>query len=259
MRSPLPPLDAHAHIDPAIAPAELVKLQAVVFAVTREPREWEVARQRDDRTTAWGIGCHPGLPAAIDAFDPDQFAEAVAEAPLVGEVGIDGRSKVPIARQSDVLDHILAIVGANPRPVSLHSVSAADAVLDALRKRPVPGAILHWWRGSAAQTRTAVDMGCFFSLNGAEVKNPKVLDLLPRDRVLTETDFPHSRRSDRAAARPGQVGTIETALAASWGVDRYGVRAQVWTNLRALLDDSGAVGRMPRDVKKALLTARPPI
>lgn len=258
MRSPLPPLDAHAHIEPTIAPAELTKLRAVVFAVTREPREWEAARRRNDRTTVWGVGCHPGVPAALGAFDPDQFSDAIADAPLVGEVGVDGRSKVPMARQREVLDRILAMVGENPRPVSLHSVNAADAVLDALRKRPVPGAILHWWRGSAAQTETAVEMGCFFSLNGAEVKNPKVLDLLPRDRVLTETDFPHSRRSDRAANRPGQVDTIEKALAVSWGEDLYGVRTQIWANLRALLDATGVTGRMPRDVKTALLTARRP-
>lgn len=258
MRSPLPPLDAHAHVEAAIAPAELTKLQAVVFAVTREPSEWQRARRRNDRMTVWGIGCHPGVPNAFDAFDPDTFATYLADAPLVGEVGLDGRSKVAMARQREVLDRILNMVSASPCPVSLHSVSATDGVLDALRKRPVPGAILHWWRGSATQTRTAVDMGCFFSLNGAEAKNPKVLDLVPRDRVLTETDFPHSRRSDRAASRPGQVSTIESALAQAWGEDVYGVRAQIWANLRSLLDTTRTAARMPRDVKTALLTARRP-
>ena len=55
-------------------------------------------------------------------------------------------------------------------------------------------------------------MGCFFSVNGAEARRPKVLALLPQNRVLAETDFPYSRRSDPVADRPAAVATIEVCL-----------------------------------------------
>jgi TatD DNase family protein len=254
---PLPPLDLHAHVETTISARDLTALDAVTFAVTRSPQEWDAAVARRDASTVWGIGCHPGLVAAVKAFCPDDFAERLAGAAFVGEVGLDGRSRVPLAAQRRVLDEVLLVLQSTPRVVSIHSVAASGNVMAALKARPVVGTILHWWRGSAEETRLAIDMGCFFSLNGAEARRPKVLSLLPRDRVLTETDFPHTKRSDRAADRPGRTETIERALEAQWGEDRWGVRQQLWSNLRTLLRETDTTARMPRAVKAGLLTAGP--
>ncbi|MGO9899775.1 MAG: TatD family hydrolase [Solirubrobacteraceae bacterium] len=254
MTLPLPPLDMHAHVETTISARELAALDAVTFAVTRSPREWETAVERRDTSTAWGIGCHPGVATAVRAFSADEFTRWLAAAAFVGEVGLDGRSKVALADQRCVLDQILLALQSTPRPVSIHSVAASGEVISALRARPVIGAILHWWRGTAEETSAAIDMGCFFSLNGAEARRPKVLSLLPRDRVLTETDFPHTRRADRAAERPGRTETIERALEAEWHEDRWGVRQQLWRNLRTLVCATDSTARMPRVVKAGLLT-----
>jgi TatD DNase family protein len=251
---PLPPLDLHAHVETTISARDLAALDAVTFAVTRSPGEWETAVERRDTSTAWGIGCHPGLAAAVGAFSLDEFGQRLSDAAFVGEVGLDGRSKVPLIDQRRTLDEILLGLQSSPRVVSIHSVAATREVLDALRARPVAGAVLHWWRGSADETHAAIEMGCFFSLNGAETRRPKVLSLLPRERVLTETDFPHTHRSDRVADRPGRTETIERALEAQWEEDRWGVRQQLWRNLRTLLRETDTISRMPRAVKTGLLT-----
>lgn len=255
MTLPLPPLDLHAHIETTINARDLTALEAVTFAVTRSPKEWSAAIKRRDDSTVWGIGCHPGVAEAVRSFSADTFAEHLSDSAFVGEVGLDGRSKVPTADQRRVFDEVLLALQSAPRVVSVHSVAATSEVVAALRARPVAGAVLHWWRGNAEETRAAIDMGCFFSLNGAEARRPRVLSLLPRDRVLTETDFPHSERSDRAADRPGRTNTIEHALEEQWNEDRWGVRLQLWRNLRALLHATGTMSRMPRAVKAALLTA----
>jgi TatD DNase family protein len=251
---PLPPLDLHAHVETTISARDLTALDAVTFAVTRSPEEWGAALERRDTTTAWGIGCHPGVAAAVRAFSPDEFNQRLADAAFVGEVGLDGRSKVPLVDQRRALDEILFELQSSARLVSIHSVAATSEVIEALRARPIAGAILHWWRGSAAETDAAIEMGCFFSLNGTEVRRPKVLSLVPRERVLTETDFPHTQRSDRVADRPGRTETIERALEAQWGEDRWGVRQQLWRNLRTLLRETDTTSRMPRAVKAGLLT-----
>ena len=129
-------------------------------------------------------------------------------------------------------------------------------MLAALRRRPVAGAILHWWRGSQAETQEALELGCFFSLNGAEARQPKVLAELPPERVLTETDFPHTRRTDSAADRPAAVTTIETALMERWGVDRVMLRRQLWQNLGALFERCELIERLPVGVQETLATAR---
>lgn len=255
MTSSLQPIDAHAHVPTSIPERDLRALRAVVFAVTREPKEWEAAAGRRDRSCAWGLGCHPQLPAALRSFDAEAFDALLQRCPLIGEVGLDGRSPAPKDLQLSVFRQVLDVAMRTPRLVSIHSVGMSDQVVAEVAARPVTGAILHWWRGNARQTREAVELGCYFSLNGAEARRPKVLSLLPPERVLTETDFPHTSRSDSSADKPGAVSTIESALANAWGTSVDGVRARLWKNLAELCKASRTSSLMPRAVQVSLLAA----
>lgn len=246
-------MDAHAHVAPGVPAADLASLGAAVLAVTRSPSEWTKAAGRKDDFAAWGLGCHPGLINEVETFSPDGFSDALVSAPFVGEVGIDGRRGADMTSQSDVFDQVLEMVATYRRAVSIHSMGAAPQVLDALERFPQPGAILHWWRASKSETERAVEMGCFFSLNGAEAMSPRVIDQLPAERVLTETDFPHAQKQDPTGDGPGRVDTIERALQHVWGLDEWGVRQQVWTNLALLLELTQSTGLMPVGIRKALL------
>lgn len=257
MSRALPPVDAHAHIKTGIDERELRDLRSVVFAVTREPSEWDAALKRRDAMCVWGIGCHPGVPEAFESFDLARFAEAVAQTPLIGEVGLDGRSPVAMDEQREVFRAVLAVAKQQSRLVTIHSVHAAEPVLEELEAvGGLDGAILHWWRGDGSATAHALELGCYFSLNGAEAVKPRVIELLPRERVLTETDFPHTRRTDRQAARPGQVATIERALSDAWELDEMGLRRQLWKNLAAICSRTATAGLMPRQIQASLLAAR---
>ncbi len=251
-----PPIDAHAHVLTTISARDLRALHSVVFAVTREPSEWAAAAARRDDLCVWGLGCHPQLSRAVTAFDADRLAELATSVPLIGEVGLDGRSSVPIADQRRVFRAVLEVARDKSRLVTIHSGQATGVVLAELDAAGgLPGAILHWWRGSPAETRRAIDGGCFFSVNGAEATRPKVLSALPIDRVLTETDFPHTRRSDARAIKPGATGTIEHALARAWGMSGDEVRRQLWKNLATLCRATGTTSLMPRRLQGSLLTA----
>ena len=72
--------------------------------------------------------------------------------------------------------------------------------------------------------------------------------------MLTETDYPHTRRQDRAAQKPGAVTTVEGALAELWGRPVREVRRQLWRNLRELLRACGSAGGMPRAMQAQLLS-----
>jgi TatD DNase family protein len=255
VRLALPPLDCHAHVETTIAGDMLRELRAVVIAVTREPREWTAALGRRDPATLWGIGAHPGVSDALRDFDIGRFRAALPQALIVGEVGLDARAKTDRTRQAEVFDAVLQAVTEHPRPVTIHSTAATGEVLVALRKRPIAGAVLHWWRGSRAQTQEAVELGCFFSINGHEVRNPRILELVPVERLLIETDFPHSRRYDPAATRPGAVETVEAHLETRWSADRLEVRQQIWRNFGSLLSATRVIDRMPRAILGALVAA----
>ena len=250
----LPAIDAHAHVNVRIDARDLIELDAVVLAVTRSLAEWQEAAARRDEMTLWGVGCHPALPAAVHAFDAHAFGRALETADFIGEVGLDRRSKVTLAEQADVLTQILRAVQRVPRPVSIHSTGATVAVLEILEAHSIKTPILHWWRGTPQETSRAVELGCFFSLNGHEAKSPRTIGMIPPERVLTETDFPHSTRYDQSASRPAATETIERALMERHGLNLAELRQLLWANLRDAFAPAAGIPA-PRRVWRLLQNA----
>ena len=248
-----PPLDTHAHVDPAIDPSALLALRAVVFAATRSLQEFEATIPRSDPVTVWGVGVHPGVPTALATFSAERFEQSIRLSPLVSEVGLDSSSSAPMSRQRSVLHEILATMRDQPRIVSMHSAGAAGDVLDVIEEHATIGVILHWWRGTAAQTKRAIDLGCRFSINQSESRRPAVVARVPVDRILTETDYP--RGSGKRGA-PGSVAAVEQALVQISGTGSIGVRRRVWANLAALIDETRTESLFPDRIRRMLTAAR---
>lgn len=248
----LPPIDLHAHIEPDIPTGDLADLRAVVFAATRTLDEAERALGRSDVSTIWGVGCHPGLVGAQNAFNTERFASLIARTAYVGEVGLDGKSRVPMEVQLASLAGVLTVLQAVPRISSIHSFEATGAVLDCLTERPIRGAVLHWWLGDAEQTERAITLGCFFSVNAAMARRLVLLERLPLDRVLPETDHPFGDRSGGRARRPGRVDDVEQALARLHQLPLEEIRQITWRNLGQLTRETGCGMLLPRQVRVAL-------
>ncbi|GAB3474284.1 TatD family hydrolase [Amycolatopsis cihanbeyliensis] len=248
----LPSIDMHAHIEPDISPGDLLELGALVFAATRSLDEAEQALKRSDSWTVWGVGCHPGLVGVQKAFDADQFADLVTSTSYVSEVGLDGKSRVPMHRQQETLDAVLATLEATPRITSIHSYAATGAVLECLAARPICGAVLHWWLGDQKQTDRAVELGCFFSVNASMLRRPDLLASLPLDRAFPETDHPFGDKSGGQGRRPGNVEDVERALAQVHGLDQQRVRQHTWRNLAELVRTTKCGALLPRSVRVAL-------
>ena len=80
------PLDAHAHIEPGIAPAELAALCSCVIAVTRTLDEYAQTRDRPDRCVVWGAGCHPGMAMEVKGFSASRLRNARRDPALVARL-----------------------------------------------------------------------------------------------------------------------------------------------------------------------------
>jgi len=256
MAPQLPPLDLHTHINPKIRPADLERLGAVVFAATRSLDEYESVKSRRDQVAIWGVGCHPGVAQAQKAFDAERFTAMLASTAFVSEIGLDRRSKVPLDEQERVFASILDVLQGTPRIASIHSSGVPGRVLDALERTPIRGAVLHWWRGDEAQTRRAVELGCWFSINAAGMKYPAEVSLIPLQRILTETDHPSGDRTSDAPRQPGAVDDVEHALAEVYKIDARGVRVRAWTNLVDLVDETNVAGLLPAAVQRMIAFAR---
>ena len=173
------PLDAHAHIEPGIAPAELAALRSCVIAVTRTLDEYAQTQDRPDRCVVWGAGCHPGLAREVKGFSASRMRDAIATTPVIGEVGLDGAARTPMESQLAALRAILEVASDTPRLLSLHSYRATGLVVRELREFRPHAAILHWWLGSPEETEAAVAAGAYFSVNASQARSWKSLRLVP--------------------------------------------------------------------------------
>ncbi len=247
----LPPIDLHAHIDTGIASSELTALKAVVFAVTRSLDEAERALRRTDDTTIWGVGCHPGLVRSQKGFDVERFQSLAEATPYVGELGLDGSSRVPMEKQQLTLAAALRALQQNPRITSLHSYRATSEILGLIEVCPQPGLVLHWWLGTKCETIRAVELGCYFSVNRSSVRRTALLSLIPIDRVLPETDHPFGDRG-HGPRRPGEVGQVEAALAEVYGLQTEEIRTRTWQNLASTVQLTRTGRLLPAQVRRQL-------
>ncbi len=245
---PLPALDVHAHIAPDVTRSQVAALgNAVVFAMTRSLAEATHVRNLSNNTLIWGVGVHPGVATARERWDSQLFEELLPSFALVGEVGLDRRGGDWL-RQRAIFDEILTIVKSEPVLVSIHSSGAASEVVSHLHSSGLHGAILHWFTGNEADTRRALNAGAYFSVNAA--MTVEQIGYLPRDRVLSETDFP--ARQVRAR-KPADIERVEFLLSEAWGIPTDEVRAKIWWNFRTLSEQTGAIERLPEAVADRLL------
>lgn len=247
----LPPLDLHAHVDTGIEASELTALQSIVFAVTRSLDEAEQALKRSDDTTIWGVGCHPGLARVQKAFDAKRFQRLAEATPYVGELGLDGASRVPMETQQRTLVAALGALQQDPRITSLHSYRATSEILSLIAEYPQPGLILHWWLGTESETVRAVELGCYFSVNRSSVRRRALLSRIPLDRVLPETDHPFGDKG-RGPRRPGEIGQVEAALAEVHGLRIGEIRTRTWQTLASIVQETRTGRLLPERVRRQL-------
>jgi TatD DNase family protein len=244
----LPPLDCHAHIAPDVTRSQIAGLNgALVFAMTRTPGEARVAARRSDPTLAWGFGVHPGLPASISALNETVLVAAVEQHVVMGEIGLDRRG--PSGPQREALEAILDACHGQPVLLSLHSTGRTRHLLEVLREKPHPGAVLHWFNGSSDEISEAIALGCYFSVNNA--MSDERLAQIPPDRMLPETDFPASRKAT-LASKPGDTRALEKRLAQRDGVSGSAVRHGFYRNLAGLTAAAGVRPRLPLGFQQAL-------
>ena len=237
-------LDLYPDLETAVAECEA---QAIyTLAVTTTPKAWA----RNHKLTAGtkyvraALGLHPQLVASRSG-EMALWEELLPQARYVGEIGLDAGPRFyrSFDTQKAVFERALkACARSGGKILTIHSVRAAKPVIDMLeahfpKGRGVP--VLHWFTGSAAEARRAVELGCYFSINADMMKDERrraFVDGLPVDRLLTETDGPFTKRGERPA-RPGDVVDAVLALADLKGMDPLDMAKTVQRNLKAMLGE----------------------
>jgi len=239
-----PSLDAHAHLDSAHAAGVLAD-SGFVLAMTLSLEEAAVAVGRRESRIVWGVGCHPRKLKAQKAFDAERFRDLAERTPVVGEIGLDTGSHyshAPLETQLQIFRKELEILADLPRIVSIHSCRANTQVIEELRQQAIVAPILHWWTGTVAETREAVALGCYFSVHSAVARHSKFRTVVPRDRILVESDHGFY---DPPAAIPCRIEWAEHLVAQQLGLGRKDVRRLAWQNLSTIVEKTNTHELLP--------------
>lgn len=239
-------IDAHCHIDLFPNPKDLadkcMEREISVVSVTTTPSAYKgtLALADSNPWISTALGLHPQL-AEQRISELELFDAIVPSVQWVGEVGLDG-SPEHIAswrKQQEVFSHILkACEQLGGKFLSIHSRCAACSVIEQLSTRKDFGiAILHWFSGTAKELNAALEIGCWFSVGVPMTRTKKgrqLIELIPRDRLLTESDGPFVQ-FDGLPSYPWSVEVVHNELASMWRCTPEEVTQQLRGNFESLI------------------------
>ena len=238
-------VDFHCHLDLYSDHAQLIaecdRERVATLAVTTTPKAWK--RNRELASDAVPRAGRAGTSSAAcrRARGGDwPLRELLPDARYVGEVGLDASPRFygSFDAQERVFERILRMCAEQGNKIlTVHSVRAVSKVLQHL-ERALPTdrghVVLHWFTGSAAEARRAVDRGYYFSVNSEMLKSPKLrTGGAVADDALTETDGPFVLL-EGVPVRPLAVADTVAQLATVRGVNTR-METQILANLSTLV------------------------
>lgn len=147
------------------------------------------------------IGVHPSDVEELDEQSFHWLQENSRQSKIVaiGEIGLDYHYPEPDEQvQKYWFERQLELARAEKKPVVIHSREAAKDTLDMMKSLHAEeiGGVIHCFSYGKEMAREYVDMGFYIGVGGViTFKNGKklkeVVDFLPLDRIVLETDCPY--------------------------------------------------------------------
>ena len=175
------------------------------------------------------VGVHPSDCEGFsqDTVDALRALAAHPKVKAVGEVGLDyyWKENPPHGFQQAVFHAQLELAEELKLPVIVHDREAHRDCLETVKAHPGATGVYHCYSGSLEDAKTLVKLGWMLSFTGvATYKNARksleVIEWLPMDRIMIETDSPYlapepfrGRRNDS-----GKVYRVAEAVAQVKGI-----------------------------------------
>ena len=161
----------------------------------------EQAKRYENMYTA--IGIHPSDTRFLSDIDVELAdIEALIKDPAnkcvcLGEIGLDYHyDDTDKEKQMEYFERQMLLAEKLNIPVCIHDREAHQDVMEVIRKHPGVKGILHSFSGSAEMALELVKLGYYISFSGTltftNARKPReVAAVLPKDKVLIETDCPY--------------------------------------------------------------------
>jgi TatD DNase family protein len=230
-------IDVHCHFDMAKNPEKYIsdneKKQIVTIGMTNLPSHFQmgISHVRRYKFIRLALGLHP-LRAKEHAKEYSRFRQFIDETSYIGEVGLDfsreGFSTKEIQIKS--FEFVLDCIRTKNKILSLHSRRAERETLEMLTEKGIENAIFHWYSGSIKTLNDIANSGFFFSVNSAMIQSAngkKIITEIPRELILTETDYPYIDNSN--------IADVHTYLSNLWNVSTENVEQIITSNLKRII------------------------
>lgn len=232
-------IDVHCHFDLAENPQEFIakkeSKKIITLGMTNLPSHFVlgVEHVKHFKYIRLALGLHPLL---VDRREDEYklFNECLHRTSYIGEVGLDFSAEGVNTKdiQLESLEYVFDSISKcnSPKIISIHCRRAEKDVLLLLDKYNIKNVIFHWYSGSLEMLKILIDRNFFFSVNSAMIESKKgqsIIQNIPKNLMLTETDFPFIDQSS--------IESIYKYLSAIWELSEEGVENHVDQNLKILL------------------------
>lgn len=250
--------DLHIHLDQFDDPVATARTAeesgTALLCATTTPSGYLEARKAlsDCPNVRVAAGLHPWwLDGRCGEEDIALLLSLIPGERYIGEIGLDfmekHASRDTWELQEETFGRICSAAAESsdpgmPKVLTVHSVRASRTVLEILRatgclERCI--CILHWFSDSADLLWDAIHAGCWFSLGERSLRTGKgreYIKLVPRDRLLLETDMPWPGDAERGfAAIRESISRAEEAAGAVLGCDPDRIAELTSLNARNVL------------------------
>jgi TatD DNase family protein len=252
-------VDSHAHLDDegyredlpeAIDRARAAGVSRIVcIGLWRAPGSFGNALElatSDPGTFSATAGVHPHECARVPEADWGRLAELSRDPRIVavGETGLDFHyDHSPRPAQLECFRRSIRLARDAGKPVVVHVREADDACAEVLASEGVPpaGGVIHCFTGDGTAARRYLDLGLHISVAGVVTFKTadglrQAVKLVPRDRLLIETDSPYLAPVPHRGKRNEPAFVVRTAekVAELWGASLDAVGEATSQNARRL-------------------------
>lgn len=199
-------IDTHFHLDyyknyPEIA-KNITEQRQYTICVTNSPGVFMSCKKiiSETRYLKFAIGFHP-RESSLCASDIRDFTRLIRLTNYVGEIGLDYSSKSYMNKQQQLrfFSQVVDICSSENKLMTIHIRKAEEDAITILERYKPNKVIIHWYTGNRANMKKLVDLGCYFSINTNMVNSraSEKYHLLPRERLLIESDGPYTKVNNR--------------------------------------------------------------